>query len=255
MRSSKQSDAKTILGFVQSFLGRSPGFCDPNVTLHVVHDSESVDMPKVWRGVLFHAFPPRTDRVAGDARYPLFAKVLNREASKWSERSVAACATERSRFREVSGARPVLFHPLLVPCGRLRALASSSLPSVRYYSPSSPARRLFPANLVFTRVRSLAAPSSLTVQMTSSCKSSFSRAVHVALGAHLSTESAAFLLQGVDSLEKARQALLGSLLFLKSGEWAYIPLDSSAVSFKNDALHRPNSVPISRARNYTVLRV
>ena len=80
--------------------------------------------------------------------------------------------------------------------------------------------------------------------MTSSCKSSFSRAVHVALGAHLSTESAAFLLQGVDSLEKARQALLGSLLFLKSGEWAYIPLDSSAVSFKNDALHalvRPSS--------------
>ena len=81
MRSSKQSDAKKILGFVQSFLGRSPGFCDPNVTLHVVHDSESVDMPKVWRGVLFHAFPPRTDRVAGDARYPLFAKVLNREES------------------------------------------------------------------------------------------------------------------------------------------------------------------------------
>ena len=80
--------------------------------------------------------------------------------------------------------------------------------------------------------------------MTSSCKSSFSRAVHVALGAHLSTESATFLLQGVDSLEKARQAILGSLLFLKSGEWAYIPLDSSAVTFKNDALHalvRPSS--------------
>ena len=114
------------------------------------------------------AFPRRVTamREATLRRCVVFHR-LNRQ-------SVAACATERSRFREVSGARPVLFHPLLVPCGRLRALASSSLPSVRYYSPSSPARRLFPANLVFTRVRSLAAPSSLTVQMTSSCKSSFS---------------------------------------------------------------------------------
>ena len=68
--------------------------------------------------------------------------------------------------------------------------------------------------------------------MTSSCKSSFSRAVHVALGGHSATESAAFLLQSVDSLDKARQGLLGSLLSLKSGGWAYILLDSSAVSFK-----------------------
>jgi hypothetical protein len=82
MRSSKHaSDAKRILGFVQSFLGRSPGFCDPSVTLHVVHDLGRADMPKVWRGVFFHAFPPRPDRVLGDARYPLFAEVLNREES------------------------------------------------------------------------------------------------------------------------------------------------------------------------------
>lgn len=38
-------------------------------------------MPKIWRGVIFHAFPPRPDRVPGDARYPLFAEVLDRTES------------------------------------------------------------------------------------------------------------------------------------------------------------------------------
>ena len=51
----------------------------------------------------------------------------------------------------------------------------------------------------------------------------------LAVGAFCASASAIFLLQSVDTLEKARQGLPGSLLLLKSGGWGYIPLDKTSV--------------------------
>ena len=55
-----------------------------------------------------------------------------------SDRSVAACATERSYLREVSGALPDSYHPLLAMVRRARGRESpESTPR-----PPGPARRL-----------------------------------------------------------------------------------------------------------------
>ena len=80
--------------------------------------------------------------------------------------------------------------------------------------------------------------------MISGCDSDFSQAVYKALGALSARASDAFLLQSLDSLQKARQALQGSLLVLKSGGWAYIPLIETGVSVRNGTLYalvRPSS--------------
>ena len=80
--------------------------------------------------------------------------------------------------------------------------------------------------------------------MISGCDSDFSQAVYKALGALSVRASDAFLLQSLDSLQKARQALQGSLLVLKSGGWAYIPLIETSVSVRNGTLYalvRPSS--------------
>jgi hypothetical protein len=72
--------------------------------------------------------------------------------------------------------------------------------------------------------------------MASSCDSEFSLKVIEAVGAYAAGASAVCLLQCTNSVGKARSQLLGSLLKLKAGGWAYIPLEESSVVLKKGAV-------------------
>ena len=67
---------KYLVSFVEAFLGTSPGFCHPSVTLHVVHDINT--SLTSWRGVSFHRFQPNPARVRTDYRWSLYARILVR---------------------------------------------------------------------------------------------------------------------------------------------------------------------------------
>ena len=72
--------------------------------------------------------------------------------------------------------------------------------------------------------------------MASSCDPEFSLKVIEAAGAYAAGASAVCLLQCTNSVGKAKSQLLGSLLKLKSGGWAYIPLEESSVVVKKGAV-------------------
>ena len=72
--------------------------------------------------------------------------------------------------------------------------------------------------------------------MASSCDSDFSLKIFNVVGTYAAGASAVCLLECTNSVGKAKSQLLGSLLKLKAGGWAHIPLEESSVVVKRGAV-------------------
>eukprot|EP00966_Prymnesium_polylepis_P317210 7328491-Prymnesium_polylepis.1 len=88
-RASKSKPEETLAMYVRNLLMRSPGLCEPNVTVHVVHDlnasdaqlsalAGSVETRDDLLKVRWHRFAPDDETLGSDRRWELFAHVLHR---------------------------------------------------------------------------------------------------------------------------------------------------------------------------------